>query len=446
MSFVKYLNLVRLTESKKLLIVSARSIATIAMDVGFSTVSYLTACLRARMAFRRNFSGSKIVLYTSKIEIYGSNWCCISFPLYAIFRAKRRESVRSAPEGEGGRAMTVPRFATFLLVGAIMVCAVTGWAGGKAEGASSKPASISIISTSDDQALLEAVGKVYKERYGVDLTIISQAYDSTHDKIVASVLGGSKNDLTYVDTVWPAEFASAKILSPVDDYMPSGFKSAFVSAAIGQMEWNGKTWAVPFANNGKWLFYNKKMLADAGFSAPPTSWDELFAMSRKMISQGIAKHGIAWAGVQSEGLICDFTTMLYGFGGTWTDKNGSITFNSPQGVRALQMMVDATKDGTADPASITYNDRTDLDPFMAGDTAFVMDWSFAWPLTNDAKQSKIAGNVGMTLIPGDAKAGVRSSSVTGGGGIGIISNSEHKDWAGKFLFALCHCGNTEDCP
>ena len=97
------------------------------------------------------------------------------------------------------------------------------------------------------------------------------------------------------------------------------------------------------------MFYNKKMLADGGYDAPPTTWDELKAMSIDLQQKGICKYGIAWAGVQAEGLLCDMTTMLSAFGGAWTDEEGKMTFNSEAGVNALNFMRQSIEEGWADP-------------------------------------------------------------------------------------------------
>jgi multiple sugar transport system substrate-binding protein len=324
------------------------------------------------------------------------------------------------------------RIVSFMMV-CLFVFTITFAAAWGKSSEPAKPRSISIICTTDDQAYFKEAGRVYKEKYGIGLEIIAQNYDNTHNKIAASVLGGAKIDITYVDTVWPAEFAAAKILVPVDKYLPRGFKENFINATIDQMVYNEKTYAIPFSNNGKWLYYNKKMLAEAGYNEPPKSWDELFAISKKLIADKKAKYGMTFAGMQSEGLICDFTTFLYGFGGKYMDKKGKFVYNSPEAVKAVEMIVNSMKDGLIDPASLTYTDRTDLDPFLAGEVPFVMDWSFAWGLVNDSSISKVAGNIGIALIPGDAKAGVRSSSVTGGGGLGILSSSKNPQWAWKFI-------------
>lgn len=294
-----------------------------------------------------------------------------------------------------------------------------------------KPEKLTLICTTDDVALFEHVGKQFEEKYGIKLEIISQAYDNTHQKIATSFSGKGDVDLVYVDTPWPAEFGSLGITIGLDDYMTEEFKSNIIDVTLEQMVYDGKTQAIPFCNNGKWMFYNKKALEAGGYNEPPKTWDELEAMSKDLMEKGIVKYGIAWAGKQAEGLICDMTTMLYAFGGAWLDDNGKMAFNSDAGVAGLSVMADSIRDGWADPASATYGDRENLDPFMAGDVAFVMNWSFAWGLTNDANESKIAGDVGVCLIPGNGT--VTSASVTGGGGLGIMSTSKAPDYAWKYI-------------
>ncbi len=304
---------------------------------------------------------------------------------------------------------------------------------GSAYGEENKPESLTVICTTDDVAYFEYAGALFEEQTGVKINLVSQNYDDTKTKVSTSVAGGVA-DIAYVDVVWPAEFAAMGILLPLDEYITPESIADVIPATIDQLKFQGSTYGVPFANNGKWMFYNKKMLADGGYDAPPTTWDELKAMSIDLQQKGICKYGIAWAGVQAEGLLCDMTTMLSAFGGAWTDEEGKMTFNSEAGVNALNFMRQSIEEGWADPASTTYTDRDALDPFIAGDTPFVMNWSFAWVLSNDPSQSQVAGNVGVCLIPGTEN--VVSGSVTGGGGLGVLSCTKYPEYAWKFL-ELC---------
>ena len=64
---------------------------------------------------------------------------------------------------------------------------------------------------------------------------------------------------------------------------------------LGGGAYEGKFYAVPWINDTKFLFYNKKMLADAGFSAPPTTWDELVAQAKAIKDKGVVEFPIVWS-------------------------------------------------------------------------------------------------------------------------------------------------------
>lgn len=231
--------------------------------------------------------------------------------------------------------------------------------------AGDKPESISVICSTDEEGLYEYAGKKYEEMYGVKVNLICQSYDSTHEKITTTWTGGGDADVCYVDIPWVAEFESKGVTIDLSEYMDEDVKNSLIESSLNQMIYNGKTEAIPFANGGKWMFYNKQMLADAGYEEPPKTWDELKEMSQDMMDKGICKYGIAWGASQAEGLICDLTTMIYSFGGTWQKEDGSFDINSESANNAVQFMYDSMQDGWADPASITYTDRDCLDPFMA---------------------------------------------------------------------------------
>ena len=155
-------------------------------------------------------------------------------------------------------------------------------------------------------------------------------------------------------------------------------------------------------------------------------------MGQNMVSKGLCKYPIAWAAKQSEGMVCDWFVCLTASGGSMQDDNGNWIFNNENGVAGLNLMVDSIKNGNADPGSINYTDREVLNPFMAGDIPFVLNWAFAYALANDPEESTIAGNVGIGLIPSNSD-GVVSSSVTGSGGFAIASTSKYPDYAWKLL-------------
>lgn len=337
--------------------------------------------------------------------------------------------------------MKMKKMLVLLLSIALAGTGITGCGSGKngtsdetGQGSDSeKPDKISIVCCTDDVGYLEYIADQYTEEYGVEVELISQSYDDTKTKITTSAAGGNA-DIAFLDVVWPAEFSTNGLLLSLDDYYTDEMKEQILPGSIGQMTVDEHVYGVPFANNGCFMYYNKAMLEEAGYDAPPATWDELKQMSQEMQEKGICKYGIAWPGQQAEGAICNMSTLLYSFGGEWVDDGGNFAFNSDESVQAVQFMADSISDGWADSSSVSYSDRDILDVFLAGDTAFVINWSYAYTVANDPAQSQVAGDVDVCLVPGANDA--VSGSATGGGGMGIFSTSKSPDYAWKYIEKL----------
>jgi len=175
-----------------------------------------------------------------------------------------------------------------------------------------KPKTLTLLLPVDWRPVVDWIAPQWKEETGIDLEIISLAYDEVHDKIVSSARGGADVDIVYVDTIWPAEFAKAGFLIPVDKYVTEEMRKGIAKPLFDQLVWDGKLWAFPFNNQSKWLFYNKEILEKAGYDHPPRTWEEMEEMSRTMMEKGLVKYGTAWGWAQAEGLICDVTLFLRG--------------------------------------------------------------------------------------------------------------------------------------
>jgi len=81
------------------------------------------------------------------------------------------------------------------------------------------------------------------------------------------------NSLHPIDAMWAANGLDAVIAKPVAD-----------SATL----YNGKRYLVPFNYHYAGMFYNTKVLADAGMTAAPANWDEFLALCETLKGKGIA--------------------------------------------------------------------------------------------------------------------------------------------------------------
>jgi multiple sugar transport system substrate-binding protein len=253
------------------------------------------------------------------------------------------------------------------------------------------------------------------------------AYEALHGKIVTDQVGGSGiYDTVLMDTIWPAEFAHAGIVLDLTDKLPADFKSGVFQSAFAGGEYQDHFYGVPWLNDTEFLFYNKSMLAQAGFTSPPTTWAELMTQAQALKDQGIVEYPFVGQWAQSELGVCDWTTIAGGQpgGATFFDAAGKPTFNQGGPLAALQLMVDMKNKGLANPASLGYGSDDVRNVLIAGQAAFGLDWTYVYAAANDPSQSKVVGQIGIAAAPG--------GGTNGGMSLAVTRSSKHPDAALKY--------------
>jgi multiple sugar transport system substrate-binding protein len=189
----------------------------------------------------------------------------------------------------------------------------------------------------------------------------------------------------------------------------------------------------------KYFMYNKDMLDKAGITAPPATWEELVTDAKAIKDQGIAEYPIIWSWNQKEGVVCDFTVLLFGNGGAFLDASGKPVFNDDKGVQVLTWMKQTLDDGLSNPASVSSDENAVEADFLAGKSAFAVNWLFQYSDSNDASKSQIVGQAAFAPMPvyqAGADAGVKGSSVDGSSAFAVIATSPYADQTWKFLTYL----------
>ncbi len=264
------------------------------------------------------------------------------------------------------------------------------------------------------------------------------AYDALHDKILTSMAANPPAyDVIAVDDPWYAEFAKAGYLADVSSRITPDMRQKVFKTAWDVTTVDGVVYGLPWLLDQKYFFYNKKMLADAGFNEPPKTWEELLTQAKALKDKGLVEYPIVWSWSQAEAVICDWVTLLYANGGTFLDKDGKPAFNNEAGVETLTWMAKTIDDGYTNPASVSYLEEDVRNVFSQGKAAFALNWNYMFDLANfNKEESQITGNVGVALIPvfeKGAAAGVKSSSINGSMGFSVAAKSPNLDPAWKFI-------------
>jgi len=236
---------------------------------------------------------------------------------------------------------------------------------------------------------------------GTTVEIEYVAYDALHDKIVTAMAATPPAyDVILVDDIWYAEFAKAGYLLDVTDRITPDTRKKIFASGWDVTTVNSRVYGMPWMLDSKYFFYNARLLAAAGFSKPPKTWEELVTQARAMKEKKIVEYPLVWSWSLAETIVCDFVALVYGNGGRFTDEAGKPAFNEPAAVEALAWMRKTIEDGLTNPSSVTYVEEDVRNVFSQGHAAFALNWLYMYePANLNAKESKVAGQVQMSLIP-----------------------------------------------
>ncbi len=232
-------------------------------------------------------------------------------------------------------------------------------------------------------------------------------------------------DVMSIDVVYPAEFASNGWTVDLTSRWPASDRANYLPGPIKSCTYNGQIVAAPMRTDLGVLYYRTDIVSTA-----PNTFDELVAAAKSNASK--AKYGFVWQGSQYEGLVCDFSEVLHGYGGDVLDPNDSkkVIVNSPEGVAALTEMVSWV--GTISPVSITtFTEEPCRQAFQNGDAIFMRNWPYAYSLGN-AAGSKVAGKFDIHALPYGGSGTVGHSTV-GGWNMAINAFSKNPDAAWSFI-------------
>jgi len=283
-------------------------------------------------------------------------------------------------------------------------------------------------SESDVRAMTSDFEKAHPD---VSVNLEFVPYEALHDKIIAARGAGSNGyDVVLFDDMWPAEFAKFGLLKDITSTVSADEKGKVFDGAWSTVSWDKKLWGMPWILDTKYLFYNKAMLAKAGIANPPTSWAQVMEQSKILQDKGIVKYPLVWSWSQAEALVCDYPTLGSAFGGQFY-QNGKLNFSDPGSVKAVTFMKESLDKGVTNPNSREYLEEDVRKVFSNGDAAFALNWTYMYNMANDAKQSKVAGEVG--IVPAPSEMPGKVAAMNGSMGLGVTQASAHQGEALAFV-------------
>ncbi len=279
----------------------------------------------------------------------------------------------------------------------------------------------------------------FEEATGINVEIEILPYENSREYQVLEFTGGGDLDVVLIDLVWIGEFADAGWVVPLEQFYEDealadpelnleGFFPLLLDA-FGT--WDGVIYGFPFDNYSGVLFYNRCMLEEAGFDAPPATWDEVLNTYGPALTDAASdRYAFALQSMRGETQSADsFMRMLWPFGGSLLDENFRSNLLSPESQAGLQFRQDLM--AYMPPGIVSYDHAEAVNALAQGQVAMITEWSSFYGTLVDPSASTIIDCLAVAPEPSGPAGRLPA---LGGFSLGVNSQSSEEEQAAAYLF------------
>ena len=319
-----------------------------------------------------------------------------------------------------------------LLILLVLSCACTN-------PGSKQQLTLALIEGVEGEALKQAAHD-YEKTTGVHINFVQLPYQNLFEKELIDLNARTgAYDLIMLDDPWFPRFAGSDFLTDLTPLLQkrgqSGPDADFVETSVNVCRHpyqTGALYALPYVGNSQLFFYRKDLLEKHGLKEPAT-WDDVLAAAKTIQEKetganGGKMYGYVMRAAQGNAAVADFMPIFWAFGAEMFDASGKPAVNSPEGIAALQFMLELGK--VSPPGYASFNADEVSAHLLQGTAAMSINWPAWISAFSDPARSKVIGKIEFTTLPGARKSG---QAEIGNWLIAIPRYSQNADAAVDFL-------------
>lgn len=273
----------------------------------------------------------------------------------------------------------------------------------------------------------EACTEAADGEYRIELSPLPTNADEQREQIARRLAAQDSDiDIIGMDVIWTAEFAQAGWILPWEGEAADAATDGRLAPAVRSATYDDRLFGIPFTSNAQLLWYRDDLTPE-----PPGTWDEMIDAAEGLEADD-EPHLIQVQGERYEGLVVWFTSLIASAGTTILDEEGTgVVLEREPTERVLGIMRRLSRSVAADPSLSTSREDQARLAWEAGDSAFMVNYSFVWPSANSSSSgpaADVAAQMRWARFPG-VEPGEPSRVAIGGINLGIGAYSEHPDMA-----------------
>ena len=302
-----------------------------------------------------------------------------------------------------------------------------------------KQLTMAVVSGVEGEALKQAA-RDYEVQTGIHINIAEFPYANLFEKELIDLKARTgAYDVIMLDDPWFPRFANEQLLAPIApephwEKLDSGKDFLDTSMALCRHPYQtGTLYALPYVGNSQLFFYRKDLFEKHALK-PPETWNDVLLAAKTIHEKestganGGRIYGYVMRAVQGNAAVADFMPIFWAFGGEMFDTSGNATVNSPQGIAALEFMLELGK--YSPPGYAGFNADEVGAHLLQGTAAMSINWP-AWISSfGDPSKSKVIGKMEFVNVPSAQKPG---RAEIGNWLLAIPRDSQNGDEALEFM-------------
>jgi multiple sugar transport system substrate-binding protein len=228
--------------------------------------------------------------------------------------------------------------------------------------------------TGGDGAIMRELLLTFRDEHpAITVEMFAMPWPSFYQKFPSAVVSGLAPDIGLMQNFHVATNAARGVIVPLDEVADRlGLtETSFAEAVWSSGIVNGRRYSIPLDVWPDSLFYNRRVLENAGLDpdAPPRDRASYEDTLEILAGQGIAGHWLP--AIDPQGVGRGFDSLQWQFGGELYDEEGTrALFNGPEGREALEWQLERIRTGQSKEnvnggdANVAF--KNDLNAFLWG--------------------------------------------------------------------------------
>ncbi|WP_309500443.1 ABC transporter substrate-binding protein [Streptomyces shenzhenensis] len=241
---------------------------------------------------------------------------------------------------------------------------------------------------------------------------------------------GQGTDILHPYCLWNGQLVRAGVLRPAPPEHAEEISRGYGAAAVGSASVAGRVYGYPTEMQTYALYYNRRLLRQAGVDGPPRTWPELeeaaYRTARRDRYGNTLVQGFGLSAFDDSTTVGQTLALLNAAGGRFVSADGRRTaIDSPAGRAVFGLERRLVDKGASAPGVNVYQ------AFASGQVAMVISAGW-WTANLKALMGTAYRDVGVAPVPLPEADGRRATLSTGFL-LGVNTASEHPREAWEFL-------------